>query len=152
MTFIKRQFKSIYLKKKIRQPIAALQPSDKTYIIYASTNGSLTRQILETIRIIISRIIRKKNILNYGDLNIKIRGHAINLTNCTSPVTKKGSKSRMGKGKGSIDHYIAIIAKLQPIYIVQNISSLTFSKLFEKIKPKLPFQIKYIKYSNDNKT
>jgi ribosomal protein L16/L10AE len=53
------------------------------------------------------------------------------------PITKKGTRSRMGKGKGDIKKYVAKVYINKLIYKLFRISILTKSLLYKKLSTKL---------------
>lgn len=61
------------------------------------------------------------------------------------PVTKKPIATRMGKGKGSISHWIAIIKKGQIFFEIGGISYLTAKDILKKCSNQLPFKTKMVK-------
>jgi ribosomal protein L16/L10AE len=146
MNFRPRPFKSIGYKSTISNSKLIVSNLPHTYLIYADEHGLLTRSVLETGRILISRALKKKRSPEKGNsLAAKVKGISYHYVTCTFPITKKGTKSRMGKGKGAIDHYVSIVNKFQPIYCIRNIAPYVFIKLYENLQVKFPVKLKYYK-------
>jgi len=61
------------------------------------------------------------------------------------PITKKPIATRMGKGKGSISTWIAIIKKGQILFEISGISFLIARDILKKCSNQLPFKTKMIK-------
>ncbi len=62
----------------------------------------------------------------------------------TIPVTKKGSEMPMGKGKGSVDHYIYSIKPGRIIFEISGISLEKAKEAFSRASDKLPVKTKII--------
>ncbi len=65
------------------------------YGLQAKEGTWITARQIEATRIAITRYLKRQ-----GDLYIRIFPH--------HPMTKKPLEVRMGKGKGSVDHYVAV--------------------------------------------
>lgn len=68
------------------------------YGLQAKEGTWMTARQIEATRIAITRYLKRQ-----GDLYIRIFPH--------NPMTKKPLEVRMGKGKGSVDHYVAVVKK-----------------------------------------
>lgn len=66
--------------------------------LIAQEPGIILSQHISSIELAIKRTLKRE-----GEINHRIFPHM--------PVTKKPSEVRMGKGKGSVDHYIAKVQK-----------------------------------------
>ncbi len=107
-------------------------PLDGEYGLQCLEAGKLKFKHIEACRLTIKRGLSKKD-----NLWIKIFTDA--------PVTKKASSSRMGKGKGSVSHWIAAVSKGQILFEI-SISKINKALLIlKKAKSKLPIKTKFIK-------
>jgi len=61
------------------------------------------------------------------------------------PVTTKGVEVPMGGGKGSVDHYVAVVKPGRIIFEVDGIDEKTAKEAFEKAAAKLPISTKFVK-------
>lgn len=61
-----------------------------------------------------------------------------------TPVTSKPNEVRMGKGKGSVDRWVAQVKKGQIIYEISGISTNQAFKILESGAKKLPIKTKII--------
>lgn len=119
-------FFAINLEKKNFYPI------NGEYCLQCLESGKIQFKHIEASRRTIKRGLNK-----HSKLWIKL------FTNI--PITKKPLAVRMGKGKGNVSHWIAILKKGQIIF---EISGITFNKakfLLTKSKTKLPIRTKIIK-------
>jgi len=60
------------------------------------------------------------------------------------PVTQKGAETPMGKGKGAVDHYVAVVKPGAVIFEMEGIPEVEARKALEASGYKLPFRTKYI--------
>ncbi len=64
------------------------------------------------------------------------------------PVTKKPAEVKMGKGKGDVDHYAAIVKKGAIIFELGGVDYDTAVEAFRRAKHKLPVRVKFITREN----
>lgn len=93
--------------------------------------GVITYKQLETVRRIISRITKRT-----GKIFINV--------SCNHPITKKPLLSRMGKGVGGIDSWIAYIKKGKVIIEVKGISKKLVFIAFKAIKYRISIKMNII--------
>jgi large subunit ribosomal protein L16 len=98
----------------------------------AVENGLLTSRQIEAARRTIIRFLRKG-----GKMWIRVFP--------AKPITKKGQEVPMGGGKGSVDHYVAVIKHGRIIFEIEGISEEDAREAFRKASSKLPFKVKFIK-------
>lgn len=60
------------------------------------------------------------------------------------PVTKKGGEMPMGKGKGSVDHYVAIVKPGMVLFEISGIEEEIAKSAMELAAHKLPIKCKFI--------
>lgn len=61
------------------------------------------------------------------------------------PITKKGGEIPMGKGKGSLDHYVAPIKPGVVMFEMDGVDEISAKKAMELAAHKLPVKCKFIK-------
>lgn len=61
------------------------------------------------------------------------------------PVTKKGAEVPMGKGKGAVDHYVAIIKPGTVLFEMDGVSEDAAREAMRLASHKLPVKIRFIK-------
>jgi large subunit ribosomal protein L16 len=60
------------------------------------------------------------------------------------PITKKPLEVRMGKGKGSVDHYVAVVRPGKIIFEMAGVDKTLATEAFDRAARKLPFKTKFI--------
>ncbi len=60
------------------------------------------------------------------------------------PVTKKGGEMPMGKGKGAVDHYVAIVKPGTVMFEVAGMDEATSKKVLDLAAYKLPIKCKFV--------
>lgn len=109
--------------------------------IFYLTNGQFGLQSLEAGKITFKQIEScrrtiKRGLNKMGKLWIKL------FTN--TPVTKKALASRMGKGKGNIAYWVAIVKKGQILFEISGVNKENAFIILKKSKSKLPIKTKKI--------
>jgi large subunit ribosomal protein L16 len=94
-------------------------------------SGELNVKQLDTLKKSLNKIIKK-------------RGFFRLFVFCDIPVTKKPLEIRMGKGKGSLDHWIVKIKKGAVICSVNTIDSTIGLKALNSARYRLPLKTKII--------
>jgi large subunit ribosomal protein L16 len=101
--------------------------------------GRVTETQIEAARRVISKQVKKK-------AKYKLHIHP------SISVSSKPSEVRMGKGKGSIDHYISRVRAGQIIFSVEGtVPTIAIRNMFLKASRKLPVKIKIIYATNQLK-
>ena len=101
------------------------------YGLSAQSIGFITSRQIESARVSINRELKKE-----GKIWICIFPH--------KPITKRPAETRMGKGKGDVDHYCSVI---KPGKILFEIGGTTKEKAFSAFKKasyKLPLKTKSV--------
>lgn len=61
------------------------------------------------------------------------------------PITKKPAETRMGKGKGNPEYWVAVVKPGRILYEVSGISEEVAREAFERASQKLPVATKFVK-------
>ena len=61
------------------------------------------------------------------------------------PITKKPAEVRMGKGKGALDHYVAVIAPGRIMFEIDGVDEATGKEALRLAAQKLPVLTKFVK-------
>ncbi len=61
------------------------------------------------------------------------------------PVTKKPNEVRMGGGKGSVDHYVAVVRPGRILFEISGVSEEIAEEAFRRASSKLPLKTVFIK-------
>jgi len=93
--------------------------------------GRLTAQQIEAARIAINRHLKRK-----GKVWIRVFPH--------KPVTKKPAETRMGKGKGSVESWVAVLRPGTMLFEVSGCSETVAREALRKADGKLPFRCRFV--------
>lgn len=94
-------------------------------------NGWIKNSQIEATRVILARQLHKG-----GKLWIRIFPH--------KSITKKPAEVRMGKGKGDIDHWVAVIKRGAILFELGGVPQEYARQCFRLVAFKLPFKTKFI--------
>ena len=93
--------------------------------------GWVTARQIEASRIVISRVVRK-----IGKMWIRIFPD--------KPITKKPAETRMGKGKGTPEYWVAVVKPGRIIFEVEGVSREEMELAFTNASHKLPLKTKIV--------
>lgn len=102
------------------------------YAIVALEPKWLTAQQIEAMRVTVSRRLKK-----VGRLFLRVFPD--------KPITKKPAETRMGKGKGNPETWVAVIKRDRIICEIADIDETTAREIFKQAAYKLPMKTKFIK-------
>jgi len=128
-----KKYKKYHKKKKILklEQCSLSIPKQGFYGLKSIECGVLTPQQLEASRRLISRITQRS-----GKILIKVKFE--------HPLTKKPLLSRMGKGCGSVDSWIAYLKKGKVIIELLGVSKKMAIIAFNAVRKRLPIQFEII--------
>ena len=101
------------------------------YGMQALERGWLTAQQIEAARVTINRFFSRK-----GKVWIRIFPD--------KPVTKKPAETRMGKGKGGMDHYVAVVKPGRILFEVANVTREEAQQALKLAAAKLPIKTRFV--------
>ena len=101
------------------------------YGLQATEFGKLTSRQIEAARIAITRHVRRG-----AKLWIRVFPH--------KPITKKPAETRMGKGKGDVDSYVAPVKRGTMIYEISGINMELVKEAFRLASHKLPIKTRVV--------
>ena len=102
-----------------------------SYGLKATTRGRLTSRQIESARRAMTRHIKRG-----GRIWIRIFPD--------KPVTKKPAEVRMGKGKGSVEFYVAEIKPGKVLYEMDGVDEGLAKQAFRLAAAKLPLSVKFV--------
>ena len=102
-----------------------------SYGLKAIEPGWVTARQIEASRIVISRVVRK-----IGKMWIRIFPD--------KPVTARPAETRMGKGKGALDHWIAVVKPGRILFEIDGVSRNEAEQAFRDAGHKLPMKTKVV--------
>lgn len=100
--------------------------------LQAVTAGMITSNQIEAARIAMTRHIKRG-----GKVWIKIFPD--------KPITKKPAETRMGKGKGAPDHFVAVVKPGRVMFELAGVSEALARRALELAAHKLPVKTKFVK-------
>ena len=101
------------------------------YGLKALEPGWVTARQIEASRIVISRVVRK-----VGKMWIRILPD--------KPVTARPAETRMGKGKGSPEYWVAVVKPGRILFEIDGLDFLEAQEAFRKCANKLPIKAKIV--------
>ena len=102
-----------------------------TYGLKAIEPGWITARQIEASRIVISRVVRK-----IGKMWIRIFPD--------KPVTARPAETRMGKGKGALDHWVAVIKPGRILFEIDGVTRDEADRAFRDAGHKLPMKTRVV--------
>ena len=102
-----------------------------SYGLKAVEPGWVTARQIESSRIVISRIVRK-----IGKMWIRIFPD--------KPVTARPAETRMGKGKGALDHWVAVVKPGRILFEIEGVDREMAEEAFRNASHKLPIKTKIV--------
>lgn len=127
----KTKYRKDHKRRRGGKATRNLNISFGSYGLKAITPCWVTSRQIESARRVVAKYIKKN-----GKLWIRIFPD--------KPVTNHGSEMPMGKGKGSVDHYVAIVKPGTIIFEVEGLDKETAQKALELAAYKLPIKAKFI--------
>jgi len=101
------------------------------YGLMATSAGRLTARQIEAARIAMTRYIKRG-----GKVWIRIFPD--------KPITKKPAETRMGKGKGAPDHWVAVVKPGRMLFEVEGLDLATAKEAFTSAGHKLPVLTRFV--------
>lgn len=102
-----------------------------SYGLKAIEPSWVTARQIEASRIVISRVVRK-----IGKMWIRIFPD--------KPVTARPAETRMGKGKGGLDHWVAVVKPGRILFEIDGVTLEEAQKAFRDASHKLPMKTKVV--------
>ena len=101
------------------------------YGIQSLTRGRMTSNQIEAARVAVNRHLKRK-----GKVWIRVFPH--------KSVTKKPAETRQGKGKGPVDHWVAVIRPGHVLFEVAGCSITIARQALSLADAKLPFRCRLV--------
>lgn len=95
----------------------------------------LSSQVIESMRSTLARYLKKK-----GKLYVRVFSD--------HPVSKKPAETRMGKGKGDIEKWVAVVKRERILVEVAGIDEIFAKKILHSVSCKLPIRTRFIAKNN----
>jgi large subunit ribosomal protein L16 len=105
------------------------------YALQAIEHGKLDARQIEAGRVALTRHMKRA-----GKVWIRVFPH--------KPITKKPAETRMGSGKGGLDHWSAPINSGRIIFELQGVAEELAAEALSRAASKLPFKTKFVTRSS----
>jgi large subunit ribosomal protein L16 len=105
------------------------------FALQALEPGKLTSRQIEASRIALTRHIKRG-----GKVWIRVFPD--------KPITKKPAETRMGSGKGGLDHWVAPVRRGRVVFEIQGVAETLASEAFALAAAKLPFKTRFVRRSD----
>lgn len=102
------------------------------YGLQAVEPGWLTAQQMESIRVTLARKLKK-----VGRLYFRVFPH--------KPITKKPAETRMGKGKGNVEFWVAVVKRERVIFEISGLEEQEAKQVLRLAACKLPMKTRFVK-------
>jgi large subunit ribosomal protein L16 len=102
------------------------------YGVQALESCWLTAQQIEAMRVSISRKTKK-----VGKMFLRVFPD--------KPITKKPAETRMGKGKGNIEQWVAVVKRERIIFELNGVTEDVAREICKAASHKLPLKVRFIK-------
>ena len=99
--------------------------------IQSLSRGRMTSQQIEAARVAMTRSLKRK-----GKVWIRVFPH--------KPVTKKPAETRMGKGKGGVERWVAVIKPGTMLFEIAGCSVTAAREALRLADTKLPFRCRFV--------
>lgn len=101
------------------------------FAIQSLERSRFTASQIEAARVAINRYLKRK-----GKVWLRVFPH--------KPVTKKPAETRMGKGKGSVEYWVAIVKPGTILFEISGVSARLAREAMRLADGKLPFKCRFI--------
>jgi large subunit ribosomal protein L16 len=92
----------------------------------------ITAQQIEAVRVTLSRKLKK-----VGRLWLRLFPQ--------KPITAKPAETRMGKGKGNIDHWVAVVKRGRVLFEIDGLPEAEAKKVLQQAQYKLPIKTRMVR-------
>nr|YP_009420543.1 ribosomal protein L16 [Ulva pertusa]YP_010021445.1 ribosomal protein L16 [Ulva australis]ASO76187.1 ribosomal protein L16 [Ulva pertusa]ASO76229.1 ribosomal protein L16 [Ulva pertusa]QOL10286.1 ribosomal protein L16 [Ulva australis] len=110
----------VYLKTQMNCSVSSKRLLFGLYGIYSVQHATISAAYIETIKLDIAKTLKKK-------------GRVWTRICCDCPVSARPAETRMGKGKGSISHWVARVRPGQLLFEFSGITKPQLDEIFQKL-------------------
>ena len=133
------QPKKVKYRKQMKGRIRGLAQRGATvafgdYGLQVMESGKITARQIEAARIAMTRHVKRG-----GKIWIRIFPD--------KPITKKPAETRMGKGKGNLEGWVAVVKKGRVLFELEGVSAVEAQAAFRLASHKLPIKVRFVSRS-----
>ncbi len=125
------KYRKVQKKLKFKVATRGAELSFGEYGLKALESGWLTSRQIEAARIAMTRHIKRG-----GKIWIRMFPD--------KPITTKPAETRMGKGKGSVDHWVTVVHAGKILFEMEGVSPELARSAFDIAAQKLPIKCKFV--------
>ena len=125
------KYRKVQKKLKKKAATRGTQLSFGEYGLKALECGWLTSRQIEAARIAMTRHVKRG-----GKVWIRMFPD--------KPITAKPAETRMGKGKGSVDHWVCVVPAGKILFEMEGVAPTLAKEAFEIAAQKLPVKCKFV--------
>jgi large subunit ribosomal protein L16 len=130
------KYRKVQKKLKLRNANRGTQLSFGQYGLKAMESGWITSRQIEAARIAMTRHVKRG-----GKVWIRMFPD--------KPITAKPAETRMGKGKGSVDHWVCVVHAGRIMFEMEGVDVELARDAFDIAAQKLPIKCKFVTRSGD---
>ena len=130
------KYRKVQKKVKLKNAARGTELAFGEYGLKALDSVWLTSRQIEAARIAMTRHIRR-----VGKIWIRMFPD--------KPITSKPAETRMGKGKGSVDHWVCVVHAGKILFEMEGVDSALAKEAFEIAAQKLPVKCKFVSRHGD---
>jgi large subunit ribosomal protein L16 len=125
------KYRKVQKKLKLRKASRGTQLSFGEYGLKALESGWITSRQIEAARIAMTRHVKRG-----GKVWIRMFPD--------KPITSKPAETRMGKGKGGVDHWVCVVHGGKIMFEMEGVSAELAREAFAIAAQKLPIKCKFV--------
>ncbi|CAM2066184.1 50S ribosomal protein L16 [Sulfidibacter corallicola] len=125
------KYRKVQKKLKFKMATRGAELAFGEYGLKALESGWLTSRQIEAARIAMTRHVKRG-----GKIWIRMFPD--------KPITTKPAETRMGKGKGSVDHWVTVVHAGKILFEMEGVSPELAREAFEIAAQKLPIKCKFV--------
>lgn len=125
------KYRKVQKKAKTRRATRGTELSFGEYGMKAMESGWITSRQIEAARIAMTRHVKRG-----GKIWIRMFPD--------KPITAKPAETRMGKGKGSVDHWVCVVHAGRIMFEMEGVPMALAREAFEIAAQKLPIKCKFV--------
>jgi len=128
--------RKVQKKLKLKAATRGTQLSFGEYGLKALESGWITSRQIEAARIAMTRHVKRG-----GKVWIRMFPD--------KPITAKPAETRMGKGKGGVDHWVCVVHAGKILFEMEGVNPTLAREAFEIAAQKLPIKCKFVQRHGD---
>ncbi len=99
----------------------------------------MTAQQIEAVRVTLSRALKKE-----GAFYLRVFPD--------KPVSKKPAETRMGKGKGNVEVWVAVVKRGRVMFEIGGVDEVTARSVMKQVSYKLPMRTRFVAKGKEEQT